>query len=98
MKAAAAGRFWKSARTSAALCALFLVVYVGTNWFTGRRAHVPSVYFEWERHIPFVPAMIVPYMSIDLFFIAAPFIVRTDREGRTLAARITAAILIAGAC
>lgn len=92
------GRLGKSARTSAALCGLFLLVYGGTNWFTARRAHVPSVYFAWERHIPFVPAMIVPYMSIDLFFIAAPFVVRTDAQRRTLAARIAAAILVAGAC
>jgi protein-tyrosine phosphatase/membrane-associated phospholipid phosphatase len=90
--------FWKSARTSAALCVLFLVVYGGTNWFTGIRSHVPSIYFEWERHIPFFPSMILPYMSIDLFFIAAPFVVRSDRERRTLAGRSTAAILISGAC
>ena len=98
MTEGARDRFCRSARTSAALCALFLVVYGGTNWFTGFRQHVPSVYFEWERHIPFVPLMILPYMSIDLFFIVSPFIVGTDRERRTLASRITAAILIAGGC
>ncbi len=90
--------FWKAARTAAALSALFLVVYGGCNWVTSRRAQVPSFYFAWERHIPFVPAMILPYMSIDLFFVAAPFVVRSDRQRRTLAARIAAAILIAGAC
>ncbi|MGA2499908.1 MAG: dual specificity protein phosphatase family protein [Tepidisphaeraceae bacterium] len=90
---------WKAAgKTSALLCLLFLVVYGGSNWLTGRRHNIGSFYFAWERHIPFVPVMILPYMSIDLFFIAAPFLCRSDRERRTLANRITAAILISAAC
>lgn len=88
----------KSAFTSLALSALFLFVYGGTNYLTSLRANVPTCHFAWERHIPFVPWMIVPYMSIDLFFIAAPFLCRDNRERRVLAARIAAAILIAGAC
>ena len=40
-----------------------------------RSAHdVGTWVFAWERLIPFVPLMIVPYMSIDLFFVAAPFL------------------------
>ncbi len=42
--------------------------------------------------------MILPYMSIDLFFIAAPFFCRTDEELRVLSRRVVAAILIAGLC
>ncbi len=42
--------------------------------------------------------MILPYMSIDLFFVAAPFICRTDEELRVLSRRVIAAILIAGLC
>ncbi len=90
---------WKAAaKTSALLCLLFVVVYGGSNRLTGLRQDVGSFYFAWERHIPFVPAMILPYMSIDLFFIASPFLCRTDRERRTLANRIAAAILISAAC
>ena len=90
---------WKAAtKISALLCLLFLVVYGGSNRLTGLRHNVGSFYFAWERHIPFVPVMILPYMSIDLFFIAAPFLCRTDRERRTLANRIAAAILISAAC
>ncbi len=89
---------WKAAKTSALLCALFLVVYCTTNWLASLRPHVPSFPFSWERHIPFVPLMILPYLSIDLFFIASPFFCRDDLERRTLARRIAAAILIAGCC
>jgi hypothetical protein len=45
-----------------------------------------------------VPLMIAPYMSIDLFFVAAPFLCRNDRELVTFSKRIAAAILIAGVC
>ena len=90
--------FWKAACTSAALSALFLAVYIACNWIAALRPHVGSYYFAWERRIPFVPAMILPYMSIDLFFVAAPFVAGSDRERRVLAQRITMAILVAGAC
>jgi protein-tyrosine phosphatase len=83
---------------SLGLSALFLVVYGWTNWFTAQRGNVPTLFFEWERSIPFVPLMIVPYMSIDLFFVAAPFLCGSNRELATLSKRIVAAILIAGFC
>ena len=87
----------KAIKTSAFLSVLFLIVYGGTNWLAARQQNVGTFYFGWERRIPFMPAMIVPYMSIDLFFIAAPFLCRTDRQRRTLSARIIAAICVAGA-
>jgi protein-tyrosine phosphatase len=88
----------KAFGVSAGLSLLFLLVYGWCNWFTGQRANVPTLFFEWERFIPFVPLMIAPYMSIDLFFIAAPFLCHTDRELATFSKRIAAAILIGGAC
>lgn len=90
----------KSSRIAASigLSALFLVVYGWCNWFTAQRANVPTLFFEWERAIPFVPLMIVPYMSIDLFFIAAPFLCQTNRELAAFSKRIAAAILIGGVC
>jgi len=83
---------------SIGLSALFLVVYGWCNWFTAQRANVPTLFFEWERAIPFVPLMIAPYMSIDLFFVAAPFLCRTNRELATFSKRIAAAILVGGVC
>ena len=50
---------WKALAASIGLSALFLVVYGWCNWFTAQRAHVPTLFFEWERLIPFVPLMIV---------------------------------------
>jgi hypothetical protein len=80
------------------LSVLFLVVYGWCNWITAQRHDVGTLYFEWERFIPFVPLMIVPYMSIDLFFVAAPFLCRTESELATFSKRILAAIVVAGIC
>jgi protein-tyrosine phosphatase/membrane-associated phospholipid phosphatase len=88
----------KACVVSAESSVLFLVVYSGCNWITGQRDHVGSSYFQWEHVIPFVPFMILPYMSIDLFFIGAPFLCRTEEELRTFSRRVIAAILIAGLC
>ena len=55
-------------------------------------ARIGSSQRERRRHVvfrlgtghPFVPLLIVPYMSIDLFFFAAPFLCRERDEMRTL--------------
>jgi protein-tyrosine phosphatase len=88
----------KAVVVSAALSVLFLIAYGGCNWITARRPNVGTFYFEWERRIPFVSLFILPYISIDLFFIVAPFLCRTHRELSILAKRIAAAIIVAGIC
>ena len=85
----------RAAVTSAALSALFLIGYGGANWLTAQRGHVGSWYFDWELAIPLVPAMIVPYMTIDLFFVAAPFVCRSRRELFTLDKRIVFVVIVA---
>lgn len=88
----------RQALTSFCLSVLFLIVYGGTSWITAHRSDVGTLYFAWERYIPFVPLLIIPYMSIDLFFVVAPFLCTSDEERNLFARRITAAILAAGAC
>jgi protein-tyrosine phosphatase len=88
----------KALGASAGLSILFLVVYGWCNWITAQRHDTGTLYFEWERFIPFVPLMIVPYMSIDLFFVTAPFLCRSERELATFSKRIVAAIIVAGIC
>jgi 1-acyl-sn-glycerol-3-phosphate acyltransferase/membrane-associated phospholipid phosphatase len=86
----------RAACHSAALSLLFLLVYGGCNWFASRRTDVGTWFFEWERHIPFLSWMIVPYLSIDAFFVSAPFLFRDCRELRVYSSRMTAAILVGG--
>lgn len=91
-------KFVRALAVSIGLSALFLVVYSGCNWITAQRSDVGTIHFEWERLIPFIPLMIVPYMSLDLFFITAPFLCRSERELTTFTRRIATAILVAGIC
>src|SRR4051812_36487639 len=87
----------RAALVSLLLCLLFFAVYGTTNYLTSLRHDVGSWVYPWEHYIPFIPLMIVPYMSIDLFFVAAPFVCTDRRELRLLALRVCAAILICGA-
>jgi protein-tyrosine phosphatase/membrane-associated phospholipid phosphatase len=86
-----------AARASIGLSVFFLVVYGACNWLTAQRADVGTWYFEWERRIPFLAFMILPYMSIDLFFVAGPFLCESREELRTLTRRIVMAIAAAAA-
>jgi protein-tyrosine phosphatase len=90
----------RAAATSLFLSLLFVVVYGGTNWLTAQRtsADVPTWYFAWELAvIPYVPLLIVPYMSIDCLFFLAAFLCRDERELRTFAQRVVFSILVAAA-
>jgi protein-tyrosine phosphatase/membrane-associated phospholipid phosphatase len=82
--------------TAFALSLLFIVVYGLAGWLTSLRADVGTWVFDWERSLPFVPWLIVPYMSLDLFFVAAPFLCHERRELVVLRRRMTMAIVIAG--
>src|SRR5439155_9315587 len=90
----------RATRTSVLLSVLFMVVYGGTNWFTAQRssADVQTWYFTWELMIiPYVPLLIVPYMSMDFFFFMAMFLCRDERELRTFAQRVVFSIMVAAA-
>jgi dual specificity protein phosphatase-like protein/PAP2 superfamily protein len=83
---------------SVGLSLLFLILYPLCNWLAAQRAYVPTLFFGWERAIPFVPLMIAPYMSLDLLFVAAPFLCRNNQELVTLSKRIVTTLLVAGVC
>lgn len=90
----------RAATIAVLVSALFLVVYGSTNWYTAQRpaSEVRTWYFAWElTAVPYVPLLIVPYMSIDLLFFLAPFLCRDRRELSVLARRLTFSILVAAA-
>jgi protein-tyrosine phosphatase/membrane-associated phospholipid phosphatase len=82
---------------SVALSLTFVFVYGGCNSLASRRTELASCFFAWELRIPFVPALILPYLSIDLFFIASFLLCANRIELRAHARRIAFAILVAGA-
>lgn len=91
---------WSGYRAKVALLTsvLFLAVYGSINAYTATLPNIPSFFWEWERQIPFVPLLILPYMSIDLFFVLAPFVARTEQEVSAFAKRVTTSIVVAGLC
>ncbi len=83
---------------AAGLSLLFMVVYGATNQLASLRTDLGTIGLPWEpKVIPFVPIFIIPYMSIDLFFVGAPFLCASRAELRVFSYRIAAAILIVGA-
>jgi len=87
---------WAHLRYAGALSCVnalwFTFVYAGADYLTGLRTFRVPVHFPAELAIPFVPAMTVFYMSLYLFFMLAPFILRSAREFRALV--ITLAVMI----
>jgi protein-tyrosine phosphatase/membrane-associated phospholipid phosphatase len=90
---------WKTRLGTAIMLSLFfMLVYGSCNFFTTQRTDVGIIYFSWERHIPFVPWMTIPYLSIDLFFFGAPFLVASREELSRFSKRTVFVILIAALC
>ena len=50
------------------LAPFFFLTYGVANQIASLHSSLPSIMFNWEQAIPFIPEMIVPYMSVDLLF------------------------------
>jgi len=74
--------------------ALFFLIYGPVNLFTATRGAVPSLAMPWEHHIPFLPWFIVPYVSLDLFFVLSFFQLNNRTELHRHALRLGTAILV----
>lgn len=74
----------------------FAVVYGGCDWITAHRTLRVPVHFPFELSIPFVPAAVVLYTSIDLLFLIGPFVIRERREFTTLIHSLALATFLGG--
>ena len=74
----------------------FVLVYGGCDWLTAHRSLRVPVHLPVELSIPFVPGAVLVYTSIDLLFLAGPFIVRERREFTALIFSLALATLIGG--
>jgi hypothetical protein len=54
----------------------FFLSYGWVNYFTSGRTDVGVMVEAWERQLPFVPWLMLPYMSIDAFYAASLFLFR----------------------
>ncbi len=77
---------------------LFFLSYGFANHQAASAAVVPSIVFDWERHIPLWPWTILPYWSIDIFYGLSLLICTTRLELRRHGLRLLTAQLICVAC
>lgn len=74
---------------------VFFLLYGVANYYASQSAPHSSLYFDWEKRIPFIPEFIVPYMSSDLMFVLAFLLPYTRLEIRILAARVLFIVIVA---
>jgi membrane-associated phospholipid phosphatase len=74
----------------------WVVVYHGANWLTERRQFRVRVHLNAELAMPFVPPFILAYLSLDVVFLLAPFVLRDIRELQALALSLFAVTAVAG--
>ena len=74
---------------------MFFLLYGVANYYAGLTGPHPTLNFEWEDKIPFIPEFILPYMSSDIMFICAFLFPYTRLELRVLAARVLFILLVA---
>jgi membrane-associated phospholipid phosphatase len=70
------------------------LTYGFANWWTGQLPHVGSFVFDWEKHIPFWPWTIVPYMALDAFYAGSLYLCATRTELDTHAKRLLSASVL----
>ncbi|PQA95547.1 hypothetical protein B0A69_03965 [Chryseobacterium shigense] len=82
-----------------ALCAfVFMTVYNFAAWYTSKSEKVPSFTFDFEKHIPFLPWSIIPYMTSVCFFCLVFFVCKNHEQLKVLTKRMLFTTIVAGAC
>lgn len=74
----------------------FGLCYLLANGLAHERGITRNVALAFEVHMPFLPWMVLPYLSSGLFFVAAFFVVRTRDDLRVLSQRMLVATVLAG--
>jgi hypothetical protein len=74
----------------------FGFVYGGTDYVTAHRSLRIPVHFQAELAIPFVPGLVWIYLSINLIFLAVPFVLRSRAELLALWTALAIVVLVAG--
>lgn len=75
---------------------LFGVIYNFNAWYASTLSYVPSFVFSFEKHIPFIPWTIIPYLTSGIFFISIFFFCKNNEQLVTLFKRLLLVIITAG--
>ena len=77
---------------------LFYISYLSANWVADLRMPLPEIVFAWEYAIPFWPASIVPYWTLNFAYTLGFFLCRSDAEQRRYMAQLWLVQLVSVAC
>lgn len=81
---------------SALIAVEFAVVFYGADWLTARHSLRIRAYADAELAIPLLPVMVVPYMTMYVIFLFAPFVLRSTADLKRFAGALARVIAIAG--
>src|SRR4051794_27415467 len=81
---------------TAAQTAWWVLVYHGADYLTGLSSHRVRIHLDAELAMPYVPAFILAYLSLELVFLPGPFILRSRRELEALTLTLASATAVAG--
>lgn len=84
--------FAEAFRAAIVLSIVFVLGYCLTNWISSCRNTYEAWHGEWELQIPYYWWMIIPYASMDVLYVLAPFACRSRADMRTLVRRASAAV------
>jgi membrane-associated phospholipid phosphatase len=73
----------------------FGVLFGGANWITTTHAHRVRLHLHAELSTPFLPWMVVVYLSLNVMLALAPFVLRTREELRAFALTLIGMMLLA---
>ena len=80
------------------LAPFFFLTYGFANNYASQLLNVPSIVYDWEKHIPLWAWTIVPYWSIDLFYGLSLLLCWNKFELKQHALRLFTAQLISISC
>lgn len=73
---------------------IFLIFYKSAEFYAKAQKNIPSIVMNWENKIPFLPFMIIPYMTSGLMFPIIFFLTKSKKGLILLLKRIIFMTLI----
>lgn len=73
---------------------IFIFFYKTAGIYTSNLESVPSFYLPWEKNIPFIPWLVIPYMSSGVFFVIIFLLCKTKESLYRLVKQINSITII----
>ncbi|MFB9077212.1 dual specificity protein phosphatase family protein [Flavobacterium procerum] len=75
---------------------LFLIIYNSSAWYALHFEKSDSFVFSFEKYIPFISLMIIPYMTSGLFFTLVFFFCSSEKDLMLLTKRLNFTTIVSG--